>query len=82
MLLPCTHIQAKTLQKFISAEVEFELENVRSLLEPLIKDKTAGSHSSLALQDLTTVVSHLRRFGAKEQVNGNEILRKMPLCNH
>ena len=52
----------------MSAEVEFEQENVHSLLEPLIKDKTAGSHSSLALQDLTTVVSHLRRFGAKEQV--------------
>ena len=50
---------------------------MRSLLEPLIRDKTAGSDSSLALQDLTTVVSHLRRFGAKEQVNGNGILKNL-----
>ena len=58
----------KTLQKFISAEVEFDSETVRSLLDPLLRDKTAGSYSSLALQDLTTVVDNLRRFGAKEMV--------------
>ena len=64
-----THIQTKTLQKFISAEVEFDLEIVQSLLEPLLRDKTAGSYSSLALQDLTTVVEHLTEFGAKEPVS-------------
>ena len=67
--LSSPYIQTKTLQKFIGAEVKFEAESVRFHLETLLRDKTAGSYSSLALQDLTTIIDHLRAFGAKETVS-------------
>lgn len=56
--------------KFVQLELPLESKEVRSLLEPLLKDKSVGvaSQSSQAWQEITNVAAAFRRFGAKEQV--------------
>lgn len=57
--------------KFIQCEVALDSKEVQSLLEPLLKDKSAGvaSQSSQAWQEITSVVDTFKHFGAKEQVS-------------
>lgn len=65
--LQLSPLAVRTLQKFVGSEVS--LEDAKTLLEPLLKDKTVvGSLSTQALQEITDVVSHFRAFGAKEPV--------------